>query len=622
MTYTNVKHYLKNSFIRHFNKKGEWSLSWIWFSISEDSKDKWNDIIFLSWISFLWPNKWDKVNNKISFKIESDSLSKIENNILSYLWYDKDFNEDIIKTTNQDFKISKSWKWLDFYFSKTDKEWEIHDISFDMNLLEMYKFLKVISKIKYILNNRKEINVVKYLNKELESLNLNDEWTFQVKWSDWKIKNIQKTTVQYSAINVNSQKKLSWSFLKFRNEYLFDNENVDSKELLWNKYPITIVTQESWHSFSLPVEEELSILLEKFLKANILGWNSINENYLTEIEDKLLKNERILGVYNNKWLNMLQFKIYSESWTIQYSINPEDKSLTVSRIWIATKNDLDRVRNALIKIQWELKEWSLNPDYEKKIRAKYKNLMEFGKKLSTSKENNRSYFTTFLKIENPLEFIFHLNLINSYLINPLKYEKDLLYKNINNLYLNIENWSIDKNDEKVKTIMNDLSKIYKKEFFETKIELNNNITFSYDSRFVNKLLNQEESRGEKTFKFKFKFNDKNTQMALNLNDIKELKDNESFSKKIDYELDWTKIFKEFSLNKNGEEYEYIYKVWDDEFKWEIKLSKIDLLQNKLQNDIIVKDIYHWNYLNKNFSYLSYKINNFSKTEKKNNFNKL
>jgi hypothetical protein len=72
--------------------------------------------------------------------------------------------------------------------------------------------------------------------------------------------------------------------------------------------------------------------------------------------------------------------------------------------------------------------------------------MEFGKKLSESNKSKKPYFTTFLKVEDVAGLTFRSNLMNSYVLSPLKSEKDLLLKNVSNLFKAVEEGKISKED--------------------------------------------------------------------------------------------------------------------------------------------------------------------------------
>lgn len=608
--YTDVSKYLTDWSVRHFNKKWEGSLTWVRLSIGEDKKHAGKDIIFFNGISYNWSHKWDWMKESISAILDIDTLSSIEKAILDFHWYapKEPIESTIVDNASVKLEAVKTAKSLNFKFTnkKDLVDWVEKSIMFDMQYIESVKFLKTINKVKSILNNRDELNAVKNLNDTLSGLKLDDTFSYTVKWADGTDRKIQSTTVEHSSVNMTRDKLSVASYFKFRNEFL--NQKWENETTLWSKYPVTIVTQEIGYSFSLPIEEEVSILLEKYLKAYSGKAPGKITKFFTDAEEKFLKESWMFSIYPKNWVDMYQFKIYSESGTVQYSINSKDKSLTVSRIGVATADDVDRVRKNLQKIKNELEMGELDTEQYKKLKFKYDKLLEFGKKLNESNKNKKPYFTTFLKIEDPQSLIFKINLVNSYVMSPLKSEKDNLLKNLSNLSKSLEEGKISKDD--ALGAMNGVEKLYpERTFFKRELKLDkNHVSLVYDARFVSNLLKGDEDKNHKTFKFAFKNKDRETAMLLDLWDIKTLLDNNGeFLKEIKYKLDWVDIYKKFEIDKD---LNFSYTDSEDSFTGSFDRESLKKSLDAIKTDLVIQDIYHGNFYNKNYAYLAYKINNF------------
>jgi hypothetical protein len=148
-----------------------------------------------------------------------------------------------------------------------------------------------------------------------------------------------------------------------------------------------------------------------------------------------------------------------------------------------------------------------------------------------------------------------------------------------------------------------------KTFFKKDFKLDkSHITLSYDARFVPQLLNQNEDRNHKTFKFNFKNWDRDTAMLLDLWDIKTLLDNKwVFTKEIEYELEGKTIYKKFTIDSDMN---FSYTDSEDTFSWKIDAKSMETALEWLKKDIVYKDLYAGGFYNKNYAYFTYKLKNF------------
>lgn len=586
---------------RHFNKKWDGSLTWMRISIAENKNKEGETIMFLTALSFNWPKKWDKLKESFSAVVSQEALQELNNAIQATLGY-QEAKEEYIITNNASAQINAVVNNKALIVTYKDKKSET-EVTFDFGYLEILKLQRQIRIMNDISNNIWILSTLDSVQNAIVQLWVEQEW-IDIFWNNGSKKKILPTTIEHSSINLKDKQPVG-SHLNFRNGLL--NQEIESEDSL-SKYPITLVTQEAWYSFATTIEPEIQIALEKYLKAFSVKWVNKASKFLSDKEEQLMKDANILSVYNNKGTDMHQFKIYSETWTIQYSINSKDKSLTVSRIWVATVDDVDRARSSVLKLRNLILAGEGEPSEIMKLKHKYDKLVEFWKKLSESSKSRKPYFTSYIKVEDPQALIFKINLTNSYFNSPVKSEKEKTATALTNLQVALDSWKVNKEDTKlitdeVKNIVD--SKIFFKKDFKFD---NGKVILSYDARHAPLLMRDKEDRSHKTFKFLFSNDGKDNGMLLGLGDIKQFIDNKGvFTKEIDYELDGKQIKKKFSINEDGT---YVYEDTENTFSGKIKLEDLDKSIDVLKKEVIENDLRKGGFYDKIMAYETYKIDNF------------